>query len=111
MLGALSACGERTNGSLIYMKPKQKLIRPTDAEDAAITAAAMSDPDAIPFTDEEWEQIKPLVRRGPGRPLGSGTKSQITLRIDKEVLEKFKAMGTGWQTRMNDVLRQWARRH
>lgn len=93
------------------MKLKQKLIRPTNAEDAAITAAAMSDPDAIPYTDAEWEQVKPLIRRGPGRPPGSGTKSQVTLRIDKEVLEKFKTTGTGWQTRMNDVLRQWARRH
>ena len=27
---------------------------------AAITAAAMSDPDAVPFTDSEWEQVKPL---------------------------------------------------
>ena len=80
-------------------------------EDAAITAAAMSDPDAIPFTDEEWEQIKPLVRRGLGRPPGSGSKSQVTLRIDREVLEKFKTTGAGWQTRMNEVLRQWAKRH
>lgn len=91
------------------MKHKRNLIRPTDTEDAAITAAAGSDPDAIPFTDEEWEKVKPLVRRGRGRPLGSGSKTQITFRIDTEVLEQFKASGSGWQTRMNDVLREWTK--
>ena len=30
---------------------------------------------------------------------------------NQEVLEKFKTTGTGWQTRMNEVLRQWASRH
>ena len=111
MLGALPAFREQTNGISIYIRLKQKLTRPTDAEDAAIAAAAMSDPDAVPFTHEEWGQVKPLFRRGPGRPLGSGTKSHVTLRIDTEVLEKFETMGAGWQTRMNDVLRQWAKRH
>ena len=82
---------------------------PTPAEDAAITAAAMADPDAMPFTDAEWEQVKPLVRRG--RPLGSGSKMQVTLRLDVDVVEKLKATGAGWQTRANDVLRNWVKRH
>ncbi len=83
------------------------LILPTPAEDAAITAAALADPDAVPFTDAEWLQVKPLVRRG--RPLGSGSKTQVTLRLDVEVVEKFKASGDGWQTRINDVLKSWAK--
>jgi putative transcriptional regulator len=37
-------------------KLKPGHISPTPEEDAAITAAAMSDPDARPFTDEEWER-------------------------------------------------------
>ena len=65
-------------------KLKTGIILPTPAEDAAITAAAMADPDAVPFTDAEWEQAKPLVRRG--RPLGSGTKTQVTLRLGVEVV-------------------------
>ncbi|MDP2816867.1 MAG: BrnA antitoxin family protein [Polaromonas sp.] len=88
-------------------KLKTGIILPTPAEDAAITAAALADPDAVPFTDAEWLQVKPLLRRG--RPLGSGSKTQITLRIDVEVVEKFKASGDGWQTRMNDVLKSWVR--
>ena len=69
-------------------KLKPGTILPTPAEDAAITAAAMADPDARPFTDAEWEQVKPLVRRG--RPLGSGTKTQVTLRLDVEVVGQLK---------------------
>ena len=86
----------------------KKLIRPTDAEDALINDAAMNDVDAMPFTDKEWEQIKPQLQRGPGRPLGSGTKAQVTLRLDLEVIEILKATGPGWQTRANGVLRTWA---
>ena len=85
------------------------VILPTATGDADIAAAAMADPDAVPFTDAEWEQVKPLVRRG--RPLGSGTKTQVTLRLDVEVVEKFRASGDGWQTRINDALKSWVRTH
>ena len=88
-------------------KLKTGTILPNPAEDAAITAAALADPDAVPFTDAEWLDAKPLVRRG--RPLGSGSKTQVTLRLDVEVVEKFRASGDGWQTRINDALKSWVR--
>lgn len=90
-------------------KLKAGTILPTPAEDASITASAMSDPDAMPLTDAEWTQVKPLVRRG--RPLGSGTKTQVTLRLDVDVVEKFRASGEGWQTRINDALKSWVQTH
>lgn len=90
-------------------KLKGRTILPTPVEDAAITAAAMSDPDAVPFTDAEWAQVKPLVRRG--RPLGSGIKTQVTLRLDVDVVDKFRASGEGWQTRINDALKSWVQTH
>ena len=90
-------------------KLKTGTILPTPVEDAAITAAAIADPDAMPFTDAAWAQVKPLVRRG--RPLGSGSKVQVTLRLDVDVVEKLKSSGAGWQTRANDVLRNWVKRH
>jgi len=90
-------------------KLKAGTILPTPAEDAAINVAAMSDQDAMPFADAQWEAVKPMVRRG--RPLGSGTKTQVTLRLDVEVVEKFRASGDGWQTRINDALKNWVQNH
>lgn len=90
-------------------KLKPGTILPTPAEDAAITAAAQADPDARPFTDAEWNEVKPQARRG--RPLGSGSKVQVTMRLDIDTVQRLRATGTGWQTRVNDVLRNWVKRH
>ena len=49
-----------------------------------------------------------LVRRG--RPLGSGSRELVSLRLDKETLAAFKATGPGWQSRINDVLKHSAKR-
>ena len=53
---------------------KKKLIRLSAEEDAAVTKAALSDPDNPPITEEEWNAIKHRVVRSKGRPVGSGTK-------------------------------------
>ena len=82
------------------------LALPTLAEDAAIAAGIAQDPDTYESSDIELS----LMRR-PGRPLGSGTKTQITLRLDADVVAKFKASGSGWQTRINDALRNWLKTH
>ena len=34
------------------------------------------------------------------------TKVPVTLRLDREVVEAFRAKGPGWQTRMNAALRE-----
>lgn len=49
-------------------------------------------------------------KRTPGRPKGSTTsnKSLVSLRLDNDVLEKFRAMGPGWQSRINEALRKAA---
>ena len=39
-------------------------------------------------------------------PLGDAAKKQVTLRLDSDVVEAFRAGGAGWQSRMNDVLRK-----
>ena len=83
---------------------KKKLIRPSAKEDAAITKAAKSDPNSRPLTDKQWDKVKPTLTRGRSRPIGSGTKEQVTLRIDSDTLAFYKSKGNGWQTFINLLL-------
>jgi len=88
-------------------KLKAGTIVPTAQEDAAITAAALSDPDAQPLTDAQWEAARPKARIG--RPKADITKQPIKLRLDPDVLAALRATGAGWQTRVNDMLRSCMR--
>lgn len=55
------------------------------------------------------EAAAALVKNKGGRPKGSD-KTQIALRVDNDTLDRFKASGAGWQSRMNDALRKAAAR-
>ena len=46
-----------------------------------------------------------------GRPAGSGSKEQVSVRFDQDVLAAFRAYGPGWQTRMNAALKDWLKTH
>ena len=46
-----------------------------------------------------------LVHRGRGHPPAADRKHLVSLRLDQDVIEKFRATGPGWQTRINEVLR------
>jgi uncharacterized protein (DUF4415 family) len=48
----------------------------------------------------EWR-----AKRGRPTKPAEDRKEQIALRVDKDVLEWYRAQGTGWQTRMNAVLK------
>lgn len=67
------------------------------------------DPDDAPELTDEWFDQADLmfgdtiIRRG--RPPGS-TKTAVSLRLDTEVVNAFRAGGPGWQTRINDALRK-----
>lgn len=41
-----------------------------------------------------------------GRPRKSNAKVSLTLRLDPDIVDHFRATGRGWQTRINDALRQ-----
>ncbi len=89
----------------IKTRSGQVLVMPTDEEDAVITAAAMSDPDARPLTEEEWAEVIPRLQRG--RPPLLSPKISTTIRFDADVLAMIKATGPGWQTRVNQIVREW----
>lgn len=76
------------------------IIRPSQAEDAAITAAALSDPDAQPLTDAQLKAMRPM-----GRPRLANPKAAVTMRLDADLLEALRSNGQGWQTRVNALLR------
>ena len=42
----------------------------------------------------------------PGRPPSETPNKQVTLRLDPDVVEKFRATGKGWQSRINAELRK-----
>ncbi|HTQ13638.1 MAG TPA: BrnA antitoxin family protein [Rhizomicrobium sp.] len=45
-------------------------------------------------------------RRGQRGPQKAPTKQQVTLRLDRDVIERFRSTGSGWQKRINDALRK-----
>jgi uncharacterized protein (DUF4415 family) len=53
-----------------------------------------------------------LVARQPGQrgPQKAPTKVPVTLRLDRDVVEAFKADGAGWQTRINAALKKVVQR-
>ena len=67
--------------------------------------------DDRPATEEALRAGIEAARRGRGRPAGTGSKEQVAIRIDRDVLVAFRAGGAGWQTRMNDALREWLKEH
>jgi uncharacterized protein (DUF4415 family) len=67
------------------------------------------------LTDEELASLRPFpevfpelaekIRRARG-PQKAPTKALVSLRIDRDILERFKSGGAGWQSRINDALRK-----
>ena len=88
----------------------------SDAEEARIQAQIAADPDDEASTDEQLAQARPftealpelartLRRSAGGRPRSADPKVPVSIRLDREVVEKFRATGPGWQSRINEALR------
>jgi len=50
-------------------------------------------------------------RSGVRGPQKAPTKQATTIRLSPEVLHAFKGTGKGWQTRMDDALKDWLNTH
>jgi uncharacterized protein (DUF4415 family) len=66
--------------------------------------AVAKGPESLP---EKMLAAFPKTKLRGGRPPGSNKRS-VSLRLDLDVLEKFRATGPGWQTRINEALRKAA---
>ncbi len=77
-------------------------IDPDDApewtEDHFRRAAVYKNGKLVKPADGTWTK--------PGRPKSADPKQQVTLRLDSIVLDKFRAMGPRWQSRINAELRK-----
>ena len=64
--------------------------------------------DARSTAEAAFKAVTTKKPEGPpaARPAVPGVKEQVTLRIDKDVLEHFQADGPGWQDRINEALRK-----
>jgi len=51
---------------------------------------------------------RPVEQPAASAPSLPGAKEQVTLRIDRDVLDFFQGDGPGWQERINAALRKAA---
>jgi uncharacterized protein (DUF4415 family) len=74
--------------------------------DEEIERAIREDPDAAPILDKEWFRTAKVVM-----PETLPRKELLTIRLDRKVIDWFKAQGARYQTRMNAVLRAYVEAH
>jgi uncharacterized protein (DUF4415 family) len=77
-------------------------IDPENPEWTEADFAAAKGPEALP---PKMLAAFPNTKASGGRPPGSN-KRAVSIRLDKDVLEKFRATGPGWQSRINDALKR-----
>jgi uncharacterized protein (DUF4415 family) len=105
----------------------RKIEVPSPAEDAAIHAGIAADPDTRELDAAWFADAKPAAevlppelyaglvamnrRAGVRGPQKAPLKRPTTIRFDADVLEALKATGKGWQTRVNEAMREWVKTH
>ena len=95
---------------------KTKLRRNTPEEEAAIQRGIALDPDNPELTEEDFARARPASEAHPDivedwlrRKRGAqkkATKVLMSLRLERDVVERLRASGRGWQSRANDMLRK-----
>lgn len=109
--------------------PKLKAghISPSAEEDARISKGIAADADNPEWAQKDFAAAKPAheffdpvtyqaltgLRRKPGErgAQKAATKVATTIRLSPEVSAAFRASGPGWQTRIDEALKDWLRTH
>ena len=85
-------------------------VDPDDAPD--LGSAFFSQ--ATPKIDDKVvtvNEVKTAFKKSLGRPISENPKKSISIRLSPDVLEYFRATGKGWQTRINEVLKEHVALH
>lgn len=53
------------------------------------------------------EMLKPKR----GRPPSTAPKEHVNIRLDADIVQSFRRTGDGWQTPLNNALREWLSSH
>jgi len=98
-----------TNGPLLFRRERRKNMNAKRGH-VSVNDAPATQPDdwngafVTHSADELRKAVSERRTRGPNR---HPTKEQIAVRYSPEVLAYFRATGAGWQTRMDEVLREY----
>jgi len=93
----------KSERNALHDRARAALAALSPHEDERINAGIKADDDNPELGDAFFAK----ARRSRG-PQKSPTKQLVSLRLDPEVIERFRAAGPGWQARMNDALRKAA---
>ena len=93
---------EQPDGSFRLVEGETDWPRVDAMSEAELDAAIASDPDDPGDDPTFWERAR-VVYPAP--------KARVTMRLDRDVLDFFKASGRGYQTRMQAVLRSYVEAH
>lgn len=63
---------------------------------------------AVPFREAFPELAATMRRRGEQK---APTKVSTTIRLSQDVVAHFRRAGTGWQSRIDDALKEWIATH
>ncbi|MGV8935007.1 MAG: BrnA antitoxin family protein [Gallionellaceae bacterium] len=84
------------------------------------------DDDNPEWTAEDFAKARPAAKVLPeifskavadamlkprGRPRKEITKAPVNIRLSPDVVEAFRATGRGWQTRIDEALKDWLKSH
>jgi len=72
------------------------------------TSSKVADPDNPAWTEDMLGA--PVLKRGRG-PQVAPTKVLTSIRLDTDVLDFFKSLGNGYQSRINETLRKEVERN
>lgn len=94
--------------------------RPPDPKVQVPDEEILFDEDSPELTDEQMAkagrlsdflpELAAAFKRERGRPKVERPKEKVTMRLSQDVLEYFRGTGAGWQGRIDEILREVARK-